>query len=270
MNKSATLAPPSPPVIALSFFATRGASLLCALALAACGGGGAGGGASGGTGGGGAGSGDAPGAAFPLSVTYHGDGTFYDYSASAVQFPATAGACSYGAVDDRMIAAMNQADYAGSAACGAQLVVTGPNGPVTVRVVDVCPECAPGDVDLSAEAFARIARPIDGRVAVSWRAEPASVSGPVSYRYKEGSSRWWTAIQVRNHRQPVARLEIRPAGASGWIAVERMAYNYFVHPQAVPDAPLEVRITASDGSTLQDTLPVPQGGLVVSGRGQFP
>ncbi|MGY0193993.1 expansin EXLX1 family cellulose-binding protein [Leptothrix sp. BB-4] len=256
----------SPTVIALSLFVSRSASLLCALALAACGGGPSGGGG----GGGGGGSTGTAGEAFALSVTHHGDGTFYDYSASAVAFPSTAGACSYGAVDDRMIAAMNLTDYAGSAACGAQLVVTGPNGPVTVRVVDVCPECAPGDVDLSAEAFARIARPIDGRVTVSWRAEPASVSGPVSYRYKEGSSRWWTAIQVRNHRLPIARLEIRPSGSGDWIPVERTAYNYFVHDQPVPDGPLDVRVTASDGSMLQDTLPVPQSGLVTSGRGQFP
>ena len=281
MNKSAVHAssalpgPPDPsstrpPVIAVSFLASRTASLLCFLGLVACGGSGGPGAGVNGPGDGAQPPGSGTEASFPLSVTFHGEGTFYDYSASASAFPATAGACGYGAVDDRLIAAMNLADYAGSAACGAQLVVTGPNGPVTVRVVDVCPECASGDVDLSAEAFARIAQPIAGRVAVSWRAEPASVSGPVVYRYKEGSSRYWTAIQVRNHRLPIARLDIRPAGASGWTTVPRTDYNYFVHPQTVPDAPLEVRITASDGSTLQDTLPVPQGGLLVSGRGQFP
>jgi expansin (peptidoglycan-binding protein) len=263
MNNPETLVHPSPNVIALSLLVSRAAGLLCAMALAACSGGGSSG--AGTT----AGGGDAS-AAFPLAITYHGDGTFYDYSASALGFPATAGACSYGAVDDRMIAAMNHADYAGSAACGAQLVVTGPNGPVTVRVVDECPECLPGDVDLSAEAFARIAAPVAGRVAVSWRAEPASVSGPVSYRYKEGSSRYWTAIQVRNHRLPIAKLEIRPSGSAAWITVARTSYNYFVHEQTVAEGPLDVRVTASDGSTLQDILPVPQSGLLVSGRGQFP
>ncbi|RZS52275.1 expansin EXLX1 family cellulose-binding protein [Sphaerotilus mobilis] len=259
-------------MIALPFLAARGAGLLCALALVACGGnnGGGGGGSGGGSGVGGGDGGAGDGAAFPLSVTFQGDGTFYDYSAGAVANPDTAGACSLGAVNDRMIAAMNAADYAGSAACGAQLVVRGPNGSVTVRVVDKCPECAPGDVDLSAEAFERIAAPIDGRVDVSWQAEPASVAGPVSYRYKEGSSRFWTAIQVRNHRLPIAKLEIRPVGSTGWVTVGRTDYNYFVHAQTVPDGALEVRVTASDGSTLQDTLPAPQGGLSVSGRGQFP
>ncbi len=269
MNKS-TISPSTSTVIALPFLAARAAGLLCALGLAACGGGGSGTGSGGGATGATGGTSGSSGGAFPLSVPYHGDGTFYDYSASAVATPDAAGACSYGAVGDRLIAAMNATDYAGSAACGAQLVVTGPGGAaVTVRVVDECPECAPGDVDLSAEAFARIALPSAGRVPVSWHAEPASVSGPVAYRYKEGSSRYWTAIQVRNHRLPIARLEIRPAGSSGWIAVERMTFNYFVHAQTLPDSPLEVRITASDGATLQDTLPVPQGGLVVSGRGQF-
>jgi expansin (peptidoglycan-binding protein) len=169
-----------------------------------------------------------------------------------------------------MVAAMNGPDYAGSAVCGEYVAVTGPKGSVTVRITDQCPECKKGDLDLSVEAFARIADPVAGRVPISWHVVPGDVSGPVSYRYKEGSSRWWVAIQVRNHRLPVTGLEIKPSGSADWIAVARTDYNYFVHPTDIGTGPVQVRITALGGATLVDTLPEPSGGVVVAGGAQFP
>jgi len=201
-------------------------------------------------------------AAATLGTTRSGEGTYYGATGE--------GACSFEASTDRMVAAMNHTDYAGSAACGEYVTVTGPNGTITVRITDVCPECAAGDIDLSAEAFAKIADPVAGRVPITWQLVAADLSGPVQYRYKEGSTRYWTAIQVRNHRLPIAKLEILPNGSSSWIEVQRTDYNYFVYPTAIEPGSLQVRITASTGATLQDTLPEPQGGLLVEGTAQFP
>ena len=169
-----------------------------------------------------------------------------------------------------MIAAMNLTDYAGSAACGEFVAVTGPKGAVTVRITDKCPECKPGDIDLSEQAFAKIADMAAGRVPISWYVVAGDVTGPVSYRYKEGSTRWWTAIQVRNHRLPITKLEIMPTGSTTWINVDRTDYNYFVYTTAIAAGPVLVRLTALGGATLLQTLPEPTGGLVVQGSGQFP
>ena len=196
-----------------------------------------------------------------LGATRQGEGTYYAATG--------AGACSYDASADRMVAAMNHTDYAGSAACGEHVRVTGPLGTVTVRIVDECPECAPGDVDLSAEAFARIAAPVAGRVPISWQVVTGAVSGPLQYRYKEGSTRYWTAIQVLNHPLPIARLEIQPDGVGNWIDVARTDYNYFVYPVAIGAGALQVRVTSNTGVALIDRLPEPQGGLVVDGVAQF-
>lgn len=205
----------------------------------------------------------APSGAGGLSGTFTGEGTFYGATGE--------GNCGFDASPDNlMVAAMNHVEYAGSAACGAFVAVSGPKGAVTVRITDQCPECKSGDLDLSASAFARIADPIAGRVPIKWQLVPGDVSGPVTYRYKEGSSRWWVAIQVRNHRWPITSLEIRPAGSADWIAVRREDYNYFVYPTAIATGPLQVRITAVGGATLMDTLPEPAGGLLVAGTGQFP
>ena len=67
-----------------------------------------------------------------------------------------------------MIGAMNHTDYADSAACGACVELTGPNATITIRIVDRCPECPAGDIDLSPEAFAAIAELSQGRVPITW------------------------------------------------------------------------------------------------------
>jgi expansin (peptidoglycan-binding protein) len=237
---------------------TVGAAMVVVIAaLAACGGGGGGGGNDS------AAASPVAGATPVLSARSSGEGTFYGATGE--------GQCSFDASPGNlMVAAMNDHDYATAAACGEFVSVSGPNGSVTVRITDRCPECKPGDIDLSAQAFARIADPVAGRVPIGWQVVAGDVAGPIAFRFKEGSTRYWTAIQVRNHRLPISGLEIKPAGSSAWISVARTDYNYFVHPAEIAAGPLQVRVTALGGATLLDTLPEPAGGVVVQGKAQFP
>jgi expansin len=109
------------------------------------------------TGDGGGGSGDG-GDCSAIPAAESGDGTYYDADGT--------GNCSFDASpDDLMVAAMNAPDYDNSAWCGACLAVTGPMATITVRVVDQCPGCAHGDLDLSETAFGMIAPLSAGRVS---------------------------------------------------------------------------------------------------------
>lgn len=150
---------------------------------------------------------------------HHGVATFYDADGG--------GNCMFDPTDDLMVAAMNHTDYENSAACGAYLRVTGPRGDsVTVRVTDQCAKCPVGALDLSAQAFAKLASPSVGRISINWELISPRISEPVSLRYKSGSSRYWCAVQVLNHRNPVAKLEFRVRGA--WRSIPRQDYNYFL------------------------------------------
>ncbi|ORZ12073.1 RlpA-like double-psi beta-barrel-protein domain-containing protein-containing protein, partial [Lobosporangium transversale] len=77
-----------------------------------------------------------------------------------------------------MIAALNKPDFGSftyasqSPACGQCLIVRGPKGTVEVQVVDMCPGCKSGSLDLSPGAFARIADIDAGRVPISWERCP--------------------------------------------------------------------------------------------------
>jgi expansin (peptidoglycan-binding protein) len=196
----------------------------------------------------------------PLGESHDGVATFYSATG--------AGNCSFDASpNDLDVAAMDAPEYAGSAVCGECVAITGPKGKLTVRIVDKCPECPAGHLDLSAEAFAKIANPADGKVKITWQAVACSVSGNVSYHYKDGSNPFWTAIQVRNHRLPITKLEIKKSGA--YVAVKREDYNYFVDPSGAGNGTVSVRITASDGQTLEDTLSPVASDTTVQGSGQF-
>ncbi|MFF4257191.1 expansin EXLX1 family cellulose-binding protein [Streptomyces sp. NPDC001663] len=153
-------------------------------------------------------------------VTYRGVATFYDSDGT--------GACLYDASSDVLTGAMNHTDYETAKACGAYVQVRAANGAsITVRITNECPgDCAPGQIDLSAEAFAKLAAPSAGRIPITWKlASPSSV-GTLSIRYKTGSSRYWCGLQVIGHRNPLARLEVRTG--SGWRQLARTDYNYFL------------------------------------------
>ena len=88
-----------------------------------------------------------------------GDATYYD--AEGV------GSCGVEFPSDYLVAAMNDEQYT-KTDCGKCVAVTGPKGTVVVRILDLCPGCSSGDLDLSETAFTKIANKDDGRVKITW------------------------------------------------------------------------------------------------------
>jgi expansin len=223
------------------------------------GGGTAGSGASATTGGSGAGNVGTP---CDGAESHSGEATYYDFADGS-------GNCSFPATpDDLMVGAMNHTDYADSAACGACVRIDGPSGSVDVRIVDRCPECAPGDVDLSPEAFTQIAELSAGRVDISWSYIACPTDGPVTFHFKEGSNQWWTAVQVRNHRHAVASFAYQDAGGA-FVDVPRLEYNYFVEEQGMGPGPYTFRVIDVLGQTLEQSGIVFAEAQEVSGDAQF-
>jgi len=192
-----------------------------------------------------------------------GEGTYYAATG--------AGNCSFDpSPQDLMVAALNHVDYADSALCGAYIQVTGPQGSVIVRVVDQCPGCPEGDVDMSQEAFAKIAQLSAGWVPISWQLVSVPLDGPIVYHFKDGSNQWWTAVQIRNHRNPILKLEYHDTSSSVFQEVPRFDYNYFIKTDGMGPGPYTFRVTDTLGNVLLDSIiPLTPDGDV-SGSGQFP
>ncbi|WP_261380904.1 expansin EXLX1 family cellulose-binding protein [Xanthomonas vasicola] len=181
---------------------------------------------------------------FTGTATYAGSG----YSGGALlldPIPSTA-----------FITALNptQLNFGGvkAALAGAYLEVTGPKGKTTVYVTDLYPEGASGGLDLSHNAFAAIGNMVDGRIPISWKVVRAPITGNVQYRIKEGSSRWWAGLQVRNHAYPVIKFEVKQGRT--WKSLQKTDYNHFIGEQ-LGNQPLSIRITDIRGKVIADTLP---------------
>ncbi|KAB1949671.1 hypothetical protein F8271_00020 [Micromonospora sp. ALFpr18c] len=178
-------------------------------------------------------------AAPPTGTTTHsGKATFYDSNGAG-------GNCSNPAAPaNRLYVALGPTEYAAGAACGGFLDVTGPKGTVRVLIMDQCPECAPGHLDLSREAFARIANPVQGLVPVTYRAVVnPPLPGPLTFRIKEGASQWWFAVRIGNHGNPLRTVEVRQGDSGPWRSTARQDYNYWLIPSGAGAGPFRVRVT---------------------------
>lgn len=94
--------------------------------------------------------------------TYTGDITYYQPGL---------GACGQTNTDGEAVVAMNAAQYAGS--CGRMIAITSADGSrkAVAKVVDKCPACASGAIDVSSSVFQLLADLSVGRTTVSWSFE---------------------------------------------------------------------------------------------------
>ena len=202
---------------------------------------------------------DGPSGTWKDAVVHQGKATYYDADGS--------GNCSFPAVSAPLVAAMNEQEYGMADYCGACVKVEGPKGSVLVRITDRCPECPKGHLDLSREAFAKIGDPVQGVIPISWQVVSCPEIGPIQYHYKDGSSQWWTAIQVRNHRLPLKQVELFKNNQ--WQILPRERYNYFLDAKGAGTQPLRLRLTATNGQSIEETIPPPASDLLVTGKQQF-
>lgn len=93
------------------------------------------------------------------SGSFSGDGTYYTVGL---------GSCGSTDSDSDMVAALNQPQMGKNKYCGKSATVKGPNGSVTVKIVDTCPECDSGSLDLSPSAFKKIGDLSAGRIPITW------------------------------------------------------------------------------------------------------
>ena len=156
-----------------------------------------------------------------LNQKYQGRATFYDAANpsggkgnSGYDVPSASGLAG--------VTAINNIQWNGSEASGAFLQVSGNKQragaePIVVQVTDLLYERADG-LDLSAEAFAKVANPIDGIINIEYELySPADdFVTPYGYRIGQGvvvegipeTNPWYAAVRLNNHRYPIESVEL--------------------------------------------------------------
>jgi hypothetical protein len=157
--------------------------------------------------------------------------------------------CSYPSPPaDGLFVALSPGEYDSAAACGGYLEVHGPDGSVRVEVIDQCPGCGAGHIDLSEAAFSAIAPLNAGLVDVTYQplVNP-SLPGPISLLVKQGSSQYWLALLAMNTGNPLASVQVRSESGGGWYSLVQASYNYWVAQSGAGTGPFTVRLTDTQG-----------------------
>ena len=164
-------------------------------------------------------------AADPTLVENGGKGSVTTYGSVTAKETSLGGACNYGQTNIQYYAAIHvnvspgddKGPWDGGAACGGCVHVKAktPDGwkEVTVRITDRCPDANCG-VDLGGAPASDIMGNLVGRYYGEW--EFVSCEGvegvwgdSTSIWVKEGASKFWSIIQVRNPKDMVKKIVIR-------------------------------------------------------------
>ncbi|KAF2789159.1 carbohydrate-binding module family 63 protein [Melanomma pulvis-pyrius CBS 109.77] len=146
--------------------------------------------------------------------------------------------------------ALSDSNWAGAGSCGACVSVKGPSGKsITAMVVDQCPGCGNNHLDLFPDAYAKLA-PTPGIIPVSWSFVSCGITSPIQLKNKEGTSKYWFSMQVRNSNVRVAKLDVSTDGGVTWKATTRKDYNFFENPSGFGTDTVDVKITSVDGKTI--------------------
>ncbi|MBN1130974.1 MAG: hypothetical protein JXA71_18440 [Chitinispirillaceae bacterium] len=181
--------------------------------------------------------------------------------------------------------ALSEKHFQGGLACGATVRLMNQGKEIQAMVVDLCPvvgneEWCSGDMthfDLGgSNAFAQLEPVVTGvkQITFQWLPTPVGDS-PIKLRLKDGINAWWIAIQVINHRYPVAKLEIKDPQTGAWITGNRTRpgmWNYwqFDFTGNGLTAPFQIRITDQYGQVIEETGTVVQEKHMWTGTKQFP
>ncbi|RLN54423.1 hypothetical protein BBJ29_008943 [Phytophthora kernoviae] len=77
-----------------------------------------------------------------------------------------------------------------------------------VYILDQCPGCSHGDLDLSPAVFKSVMGQSPSKLSIAWKFVDCPVSNNVQYCLKSGSSEFWVAIQPANFASGVESLKI--------------------------------------------------------------
>jgi expansin (peptidoglycan-binding protein) len=155
------------------------------------------------------------------------------------------GMCNLGTPADGAYAAVGRAEYAGGKGCGTYLDVTGPNGTTRVQVVDLCPGCPAGKVDIGKGAFSRIGALSAGIIPVTYATVRDPQVGPLQVKLKGGTAYSALTAVVNNHGNPLSTVELQTP--AGFAAMRRGEDNTWTAPSGAVSAPVTLRIADTVG-----------------------
>jgi expansin (peptidoglycan-binding protein) len=202
-------------------------------------------------------------AAFASADEYfEGDGTSYTLS------QVSSGNCNFMSAiptASTNYVALNQAQWDSLGNCGRCIEVscideqcTVQNKTAVVQVLDRCPECAHGALDLSPTVYKEITGLDPNRLTVRWRFVDCPDPGTVQVCLKEGSNANWIAVQPTNGVVGVESVTVNGATTT----MLDGAYYYVSTSSGADLSATKVAITSINGDVISGTYALTAGSCV--------
>ncbi|CAI5712978.1 unnamed protein product [Hyaloperonospora brassicae] len=203
---------------------------------------------------------------------FTGDGTAYTLGDTSSGNCNMMSALDFATTD---YAALNNDQWNGLENCGRCAEVTCSDSrcadktkSVVVQILDRCPECKHGDLDLSPSVFKTLTGSHPARYTLKWKFVDCPVAGNVKYCLKGGSSSFWMAIQPTNVATGITSLEIDGKATK----MLDGAYYYLLDGSGTTAGDLSnvtVSMTDLNGVSMVDTVSL-SADSCTAGASQFP
>ncbi|KAG7380083.1 hypothetical protein PHYPSEUDO_007789 [Phytophthora pseudosyringae] len=190
---------------------------------------------------------------------FEGDGTSYTLS------QVSSGNCNFMSATPTAstnYVALNQAQWDTLGNCGRCIEVscvdaqcTAQNKTAVVQVLDRCPECAHGALDLSPTVYKEITGLDPNRLTVRWRFVDCPDPGTVQVCLKEGSNANWIAVQPTNGAVGVESVTVNGATTT----MLDGAYYYVSSASGADLSAVKVAITSISGDVISGTYSLTAG-----------
>jgi expansin len=132
-----------------------------------------------------------------------------------------------------------------------------------VYILDQCPECKQGDLDVSLSVFKKVTGNEPGRYKIKWKFIDCPVTGNLKYCLKTGSNGFWAAVQPANAAAGIKTVTINSKATT----MVPSAYYYLLEGQ-INLSSVKVSVTSLSGETVTDTVSL-TAGQCTTGKSQF-
>ena len=193
------------------------------------------------------------------------DGPIYSGNATVYAGLTTGGNCLFPKEEyyDGMYAAINSYQYNADSGCGLCALVVSPSNPqkaIRVRIIDECPDCEHGSLELSDKAFKELTGMDNPTpVEVTWALIPCDIDvedfpalvekgSKIKFQFKTRSTPWFYQLKIFNTVYPVTKVEANIKGL--WIPLIRKSSNYWSGSSIGASAGLEFRVTLADSTVV--------------------
>ena len=137
-----------------------------------------------------------------------------------------------------------------------------------LRVVTYGDVTAPGNVDLSPEAFAALTVGEFPRT-MSWQLVSCPGTTPIYFQFQTGANVDWTSLWVRNPRIAIKSLEVKSAKHATLTALDLGTDGTFTDGGGFGSGAFTLHVTGIDGSTFDQTFAGFNPGDLLEGSGNL-